>query len=195
MVPLLPLLLGVPVKVAVATSLLVVLLVTAMNVRKFHKAGQVRFDVGLRFGVMLAVGASIAQFLSVGLSDAMVRGILATVLMILAFWLAYSAKNPVSKSQFKADSPIVLLLGIGVGLINGFTGIGGGIIVGPLLILFAMVKNEEVVPTTNLVMMCSAISAVISNIGAYQVVSLQQLGMARLDIAICLFNVTFDLHL
>lgn len=190
-VPLLPLLTQLSPRETIATSLLTVFFVTSVNSWRFHKMNLVAWDTGIILGVFAAL-ASFAAAKATGLVPTfalhagMAVALALVALLSLAPWVADRAQLPnKTELQRRTSSGVI---GLASGLVAGFTGIGGGVLVTPLLARLKAVAATHVVPTANASIMFTSLA------GAFALVKVDSvsttsasLGLVRMDLALALF--------
>jgi uncharacterized membrane protein YfcA len=135
-VPLLVYIAGLPAKEAIATSLLVVGVTSAMAVLPHARAGRIRWRTGAVFGLAGRAGAyaggRLAEFIPAGILLA------AFALMMLATATAMiRGRRQVAGKPVPHELPVLRVVtdGIAVGLVTGLVGAGGGFLVVPALAL------------------------------------------------------------
>jgi uncharacterized protein len=151
-VPLLIYVAGLPTKEAIATSLLVVGVTSAVAVVSHARAGRVRWRTGVLFGLAGMVGAYAGGRLGVIIPD----GIL---LAVFALLMLGTAAAMIRGRRSTADRPVphelpvlrVVLDGVVVGLVTGLVGVGGGFLVVPALALLGGLAMPVAVGTSLLV--------------------------------------------
>jgi len=188
MVPVLSLILPYTHLEAIATSLATIVFVAAFNTYNFH------FQKVIIWKIVpwIALTASLFSFLSAKASTYLPQNILIIIFLIFLLWVAIrtfliNAKNTKSRS---ADSSKVLSLGIGSlsGTTAGFTGIGGGGISTPLMLITGLVKNVQAAPTSNAIMTFTALFASVSfAMEDYGVAEEYMLGYIHYDTSFLLF--------
>ena len=158
-VPLLPEISQMPATHAIATSLLTIFLVVSNNCRGFHKKKLVIWSVALLIGPFTGVGAFLSGQLTQWVPDLYLRTFLAVLVSFVLVRAVrksfFSSQNESQRQQGHASLSRGRSVGTGLfaGLLSGVSGIGAGLIVSPLLLNLKMVKNQEVSPTANGVMM------------------------------------------
>lgn len=154
-VPLLPALTKISASEAIATSLFTIFLVVSNNCLAFHRKKLVIWPLARLIGPFTAMGAFLSGHLAQIVEAIWLRGFLA---ILVSFVLLKSLKKYFFSAslaqQSHAPPTQVQSSGIGLfaGLLSGISGIGAGLIISPLLLNLGMVKNEEVSPTANGVM-------------------------------------------
>jgi uncharacterized membrane protein YfcA len=127
-----------------STALALNIIVTSAALARFGIAGRLRTDILLPFLIPAIPSAFVG-----GLIDAPRR----LFLVVLAIGLAAAATAMLRSAATPGDprTPYALRLwlvaipaGVAIGLVSGFLGIGGGIFLGPLLLLLGWVGPREV---------------------------------------------------
>jgi len=188
MVPLLSLILPFSHIESIATSLATIVLVAGFNTFNFSKKNVIVWGVV----PWIAVTSSFFAFISARMSTILPENILVIIFILFLFYFAI--RTFLIREETKLithDSHSRLLpLGIGTisGLISGVTGIGGGGITTPMMMVTGLAKNIQAAPTSNAIMIFTAGSAALSF--ALSPINLKQvftIGYIHLDIAVILF--------
>lgn len=148
-VPLLVYVAGLPAKEAIATSLLVVGVTSAVGVLPHARAHRVRWRTGLIFGVAGMAGAYVGGRLAAFIPAAVL--LTGFALMMLATAVAMlRARRPAEGKPVPHELPVlrVILDGVLVGLVTGLVGAGGGFLVVPALALLGGVPMPVAVGTS-----------------------------------------------
>ena len=182
MVPLLPLATQLSMREVIGTSLLTVCLVSFANVYRFHAKALVEWRIGITAGSFAAFGSFVAATLTGYVPEYILHFVMFFVLVQIAYITLRGPK--------KNGKPVESYVGIGLasGLIAGFTGIGGGVLMTPMLGRLKGMLQARVVPTSNLAIGITSLA------GAFALViaGLRQehgsiFGLVRLDLALTLF--------
>lgn len=144
-IPLFIHLLETSIKEATILSLLAVLLGTGINLfSQFSK-------IVIRTALILSLSGSVANYLSLPLKKLIPE---TGIVLLLAFIGAYSIVNIWRTTENKTKGYktvpllVIVIVGAFIGLLTTITGLGGGVILIPLLILISGKSYEEVVPTS-----------------------------------------------
>jgi uncharacterized membrane protein YfcA len=165
-VPILIYALHVPVKPAIAMSLVVVGLVAFIGFVGHARQRTVSMRVALAFGppavAAAYAGARIARHVPAHVQLVLFAlfGLTGSVLMFRAA-MKMSGKPDLTPYEFRGDVRTVILLaleGIGVGLITGLIGVGGGFLIVPALVLVAKLPMRLAIGTSLLVITMNALS-------------------------------------
>ena len=99
-----------------------------------------------RFLVLLVLFSVPAAFVGGGvrIDDAWYRIVLGALLLVSAVRLVLSTKDAVELA--KPALPWVAAVGLVLGFISGFTGIGGGVLLSPLLVIFRWTNIKQSIP-------------------------------------------------
>jgi len=188
MVPLLSFILPFSHLEAIATSLTTIALVAGFNTFNFSKKNVIIWKIV----PWIAVTSSFFAFISARLSTVLPERILIIIFFLFIFYFAIRTffirkeqNHPIGVSHSR-----LLPLGIGTisGLISGVTGIGGGGITTPMMLVTGLVKNVQAAPTSNAIMIFTAFFAGLSF--AFSGINLHQtftIGYIHLDTALLLF--------
>ncbi len=149
-VPLLAYVAGMEAKQAIATSLLVVGVTSAVSTLSHARAGRVQWRSGLMFGAAGMVGAYLGGLLSYVVPGSVL--LTAFTVVMIATGIAM-IKGRKACDQTTRTMPVVkvLLMGLGVGVVTGAVGAGGGFLVVPALALLGGLPMPVAVGTSLLV--------------------------------------------
>jgi uncharacterized membrane protein YfcA len=140
---------GMPAGVAIASSLFVVAITSAVGLLAHARLGRVRWRIGLVFGGAGMVGAFVGGRLAVLVPDRILLTGFALTLAVAAIAMMRRAQPPMP--EHRAPVSMALVQGVGVGLMSGLVGAGGGFMVVPALVLFGKLAIEEAIATSLLV--------------------------------------------
>lgn len=148
-VPLFVYILGTEPKEAIAASLLVVGTTSAVAAIQHARAGNVRWKIGLTFGVFGMLGAYLGGFSSQWFSGSALLTMFALLMLVAGAAMLRGRKEVEHKGQRSLWKTAVE--GIVVGAITGVVGAGGGFLVVPALVLFGGLGMRAAVGTSLLV--------------------------------------------
>lgn len=165
-VPILVYALHVPVKPAIATSLIVVGLVALIGFLSHARQGTVATKVALVFGPFAVVaayaGARIAEHIAgeTQLIIFAVVGLAGSAMMFRGTSSNAPAMDPAAYQFVPHRKTVVLLAlqGIAVGLLTGIIGVGGGFLIVPALVLIAKLPMRLAVGTSLLIITMNSLS-------------------------------------
>ncbi len=155
--------LGVPLDIAVkqafGTNLLVVL-PTAMSSAWGHsKRDVVLWRAGVTLGVVGAVGAVIGATIAAQLPGAMLKTLFGVA--ILLGGIRMLTARPLKVEEEPVDKPLILVAwALPIGVITGIIGIGGGILVIPVMVLALKFKMHNAIGTSTAMMIFTTIGGV-----------------------------------
>jgi len=157
MVPILSLILPYTHLEAIATSLVTIIMVASFNTYNFNKQDVIIWDIV----PWIALTSSLFAVLSGYVATFLPRNILIIIFLLFLLWVAirtFLINDKIKRVNIHETNKIIPL-GIGMlsGTISGFTGIGGGGISTPLMLITGLVKNIQAAPTSNAIMMFTAL--------------------------------------
>ncbi|MBU8860566.1 MULTISPECIES: sulfite exporter TauE/SafE family protein [unclassified Micromonospora] len=169
-VPLLVYVADLPAKEAIATSLLVVGVTSAVAVLPHARANRVRWRTGLIFGVAGMTGA----YAGGRLAEFVPAGVLLTgfALMMLATAVAMlRGRKPVEGRPVPHELPMLRVVGDGVvvGLVTGLVGAGGGFLVVPALALLGGLPMPVAVGTSLVVIAMKSFAGLAGYLSSVQI--------------------------
>jgi hypothetical protein len=151
-VPLLVYVAGMETKEAIATSLLVVGVTSAVAAVSHARAGRVQWRTGLLFGAAGMVGAYAGGRLAAFVPGAVLLGAFALMMIATAVAMLRGRRGGATRGAHdKIPVGRVLLDGVVVGLVTGIVGAGGGFLVVPALTLLGGLSMPVAVGTSLLV--------------------------------------------
>ncbi|MBC7291874.1 MAG: sulfite exporter TauE/SafE family protein, partial [Actinotalea sp.] len=169
-VPLLVYVAGVETKAAIATSLLVVGVTSAVGALSHARAGRVQWRTGLLFGGAGMVGAYAGGRLAQFIPGEVLLLAFALMMIITAVAMLRGRKN-VDPSKVHGRLPVgrVLLDGAVVGLVTGLVGAGGGFLVVPALALLGGLPMPVAVGTSLVVIAIKSFGGLAGYLASVQV--------------------------
>ena len=155
-VPILLYTLGMPTKQAIAASLLIVAVTSAVGLLSHARRGTVDWRTGLTFGSVAMIGAFLGGWLARYLPPVALLSLLVVMMVVAAVAMLRRPRPAAAGAPEDAQrrSPRPLLLageGLVVGLFTGLVGAGGGFIVVPALVLLGGLPMRRAVGTSLLI--------------------------------------------
>jgi uncharacterized membrane protein YfcA len=146
-VPLLAYVAGLDTKEAIATSLLVVGVTSAVGAVSHTLAGRVRWRTGLMFGTAGMVGAYAGGLLAHYVPGTVLLIGFAVIMIATAVAMVRGRRDSETNSPVALPVPKIVVLGLTVGLVTGLVGAGGGFLVVPALALLGGLSMPVAVGT------------------------------------------------
>jgi len=169
-VPLLAYVAGMDTKHAIATSLLVVGVTSAIGAVSHARAGRVQWRTGLLFGAAGMTGAYAGGLVA--------RFIPGPVLLIAFAGIMVAAAIAMLRGRHCAPDddgyrPLrlgrIALYGVGVGLVSGLVGAGGGFLLVPALVLLAGLPMPTAVGTSLVVIAMQSFAGLAGHLASVQI--------------------------
>lgn len=151
-------------KEAVVISLAVVGIAAAAGAVGSFARGTLPLVTGLVVGLAATVGAYFGSFLGARLADATQLRVLGVVMLVAA---AIMFRRPTihDPSAGRRSLPVLLLLGLPLGILTGLVGVGGGFLIVPALVIVARVPMREATGASLVVITMAAASGLAGYIG------------------------------
>ncbi len=164
-VPILIYVMGVPIKTAIAMSLMIVGSVSLVGAIPHGRAGNINFRNAFIFGITTMLGAFLGAkaaatlpFITGARQLLLFAGLMlvAAVLMIHRSFIATQAEPSFEPKLRSFKHPLwrwlqITASGLGVGILTGLVGVGGGFAIVPALVLLLKTPMKEAVGTSLLV--------------------------------------------
>ncbi len=173
-VPVLHYVLQYEVREAVPMSLVVVGLTSAFGAIQHRKAGTVRLRAALAFGPTAIAGALLGAELGLRTTGRLQLTVFSVVMMAAAvsMWMGQARWEPVrifhpagvaaadgaEAARRHRPLPIIMVIGLLVGGLTGFVGVGGGFLYVPALLLLARLPMREAIGTSLVLIVLSCVS-------------------------------------
>lgn len=170
-VPLLAYVAGMDAKEAIATSLLVVGVTSAVGAISHARAGRVQWRTGIFFGLAGMVGAYAGGLLSRFIPGTVLLLAFAVMMVATAVAMLRGRKNKSAVEEGAHSMPIgkVLLDGVVVGLVTGLVGAGGGFLVVPALALLGGLSMPLAIGTSLIVIAMKSFAGLGGYLSAVQI--------------------------
>ncbi|WP_345801668.1 sulfite exporter TauE/SafE family protein [Microbacterium sp. AZCO] len=163
-VPLLVLLLRFDQRLAASTSLAAIIPTAAVGVVSYALHGSVAWIPALLLAAGAVVGAQVGTWLLPRVSQTVLRWAFVAFLVavIVSLFLVIPSRDAQLELTWLTGAALVLL-GVGTGVVSGLIGVGGGIIVVPVLMLGFGTSDLVAKGTSLLMMIPAAISGTVGN--------------------------------
>jgi uncharacterized protein len=149
------------IRIAFGTNLLVVLPTAFSGALTHHRKGAVLWKAGVTFGIAGAIGAFFGAFIASHLPGKVLT-VAFGIAVILGALRMLTAKPP-QITEEPSDSIVAFILwGIPLGIVSGIIGIGGGVLMIPIMVFFLKFKMHQAVGTSTALMIFTAIGGSIS---------------------------------
>ncbi|KGI68930.1 sulfite exporter TauE/SafE family protein [Mycolicibacterium rufum] len=165
MVPLLAYVAGLDAAHAIATSLLVVGVTSAVGAVSHARAGHVRWRTGLEFGAAGMAGAYAGGWASQFLPGSLLLVGLAAVMITAAIAMLRGRRAPMSTDR-PGRHAALLAQGLAVGAVTGLVGAGGGFLVVPALALLAGLPMGTAIGTSLVVIAMNSFAGLAGHLTA-----------------------------
>lgn len=149
------------IRIAFGTNLLVVLPTAISGAATHHKKGAVIWKAGVILGLTGAVGAFGGAWIASHL-PARVLTVAFGGAVTLGGIRMLTAKPPMIEQEPVTDILPYILWGIPLGIVSGIIGIGGGVLIIPIMVFFLKFKMHQAVGTSTALMIFTAVGGALS---------------------------------
>jgi uncharacterized protein len=149
------------IRIAFGTNLLVVLPTAFSGAMAHHKKGAVLWKAGITFGIAGALGAFAGAFIASHLPGKVLTMAFG-IAVILGGVRMLTAKPPQIDEEPSDSLTAFILWGIPLGVVSGIIGIGGGVLMIPIMVFFFKFKMHQAVGTSTALMIFTAIGGALS---------------------------------
>lgn len=149
-------------RTAFGTSLAVVLPTAASGTWAHHRRSAIRWETVYRMAPSAAVFSFVGGMISTRLPARPLELLLGVVLIALAARLARRPDCSRDNEPIVLSHPQYILIGVTIGLLSGMLGIGGGVVLVPVLLLILHYSVHAAVGTSMPIILSAAIGGVTS---------------------------------
>lgn len=164
-VPILAYVAGMPPAEAIAASLVVVTVTSAVGATMHARAGAVQWRTGLLFGGVAMVGAYGGGRLAVFVPGWLLLALFAGLMVVTAvMMLRKKSEAKKESSGAQAGTLVIAAEGLVVGAVTGLVGAGGGFLVVPALVILGGLSMRHAIGTSLLVIAMKSSAGVVGHL-------------------------------
>lgn len=149
------------IRIAFGTNLLVVLPTAFSGAMTHHRKRAVLWKAGVTFGVSGAIGAFFGAFIASHLPGKVLT-VAFGIAVILGGIRMLTAKPPQMTEEPSDSVTAFILWGVPLGIVSGVIGIGGGVLMIPIMVYFLKFKMHQAVGTSTALMIFTAVGGALS---------------------------------
>jgi uncharacterized protein len=163
--PILTYALGMETKAAIAASLFVVGVTSAIGAIAYARAGRIQWRTGLWFGAAGMVGAFVGGRAAAWLSGTVLMLLFAGMMAATGIAMLRGRRGAAPAGRRRLPLGKVLGEGVLVGVVTGLVGAGGGFLVVPALVLWGGLSMEVAVGTSLVVIALKSFAGLAGHLG------------------------------
>ncbi len=148
---------------AFGTSLLVILPTVASGAWRHHKKGVVRWKAAIIMGPCGAAAAFGGASLAARLPEEILKIVFGVVVLASGIWMLIG-KSLKSEQEAKDNPWLWIAWAIPVGMVTGMTGLGGGVVAVPVMVLALKFKMHNAIATSLAIIIFNSAGGVIGYI-------------------------------
>lgn len=148
------------IKISFATTLAVILPTAASGVWQHHKQGGIHWRIASFMGIFTAIGSFAGSFISAHVSGSVLKIAFGVFTLIIAIRML-TIKITDRDRPIRENLWLWFALALPIGIITGILGIGGGIVVIPVLILVLRLKMCDAIGTSLGMMIFTSVGGII----------------------------------
>ena len=159
---------GVPediaIKIAIGTSLLVILPTAISGTWKHDRTKAVRWRTALALGATALAGGVMGGIIAAHLPGKVLEIGFGGLVLAIALWMGLGLMPRLSRKdeKLRENLPLVAACGFPIGIVSGLTGLGGGALIVPMLVLGLNFPMQTAVGTSVAAIIFSSIGGIIS---------------------------------
>lgn len=157
------------VQAAMGTSLAVATLTTVSAVYRHHRQGNILWKIVPLLAITSFAGSWIASMISVKIPGEYLQITLGIALILVASRFLFEKPHP-DRPMKSLSVPVWLILGFGIGVFAGFTGLAGGVILVPAMAFLAHVPSRNLAATSSGVILFTAMASAVQKLTTAPVV-------------------------
>jgi len=160
-VPLLSFGVGMPLKQAVATSLIIVACISLVALLQKKRWQLIEWRLHRFFAIGGMIGGFLGASIGLHITDKIQAIIFAVLVLFVAWWMNSGLMQKISAhaKTTPCDCRYSMLAGVGTGLVTGLLGVGGGFLIVPLLLMLGVANYQSAVAHSLILIISSSLVA------------------------------------
>jgi len=160
-VPLLSLGLGMPLKQAIATSLIIVACVSLIALLQKKRWRLIEWRLHRFFAMGGMVGGFSGASIGLYIPDSVQSTVFAVLVLFVAWWMHSNRMKQITAhaKTTPCDCRYSMLAGLGTGLVTGLLGVGGGFLIVPLLLMLGVANYQSAIAHSLVLIISSSLVA------------------------------------
>jgi hypothetical protein len=149
------------IRLSFGTSLAIILFTAISSAYGHYRKNQVEVKAAIYFGISGFLGSLIGGYAAIQMPEDILRLIFGFIILFVAIQLLFFKESPDDRAK-KEKIVLFLFFGLLAGLAAGLVGIGGGIIIIPVMVMIMGYTMKQASGTSSAVIIISSLGGVIS---------------------------------
>lgn len=143
-----------------STSLIAVAFTSISSTVSYARRRRIKYETASRLAILSAPGAVLGAYLSAVISTELFKLIFSVILISAVIYMLFNSQLKERKAEIRESQyhqPVAYFCAFAAGVVSSLFGVGGGIIFVPLLLIILGMRMYEAAPTSQFVIMISAV--------------------------------------
>lgn len=149
------------------TSLVAVTFSSISSVISYARRRRIKYEIASKLAVLSIPGAILGAYLSTVISNDFFKLSFSIILIMVVINILFNGrikdKNGEKKPRLRTH-PLLYSCAFAAGIVSGLFGVGGGIVFVPILLIIMNMKMYEATPTSQFIIMISAMTSLVIHI-------------------------------
>ena len=150
-----------------STSLIAVAFTSISSTVSYARLRRIKYDTATKLAILSAPGAVLGAYLSAVISTELFKLIFSVILISAVIYMLFNShfkERKVEKGESQYHQPVAYFCAFAAGVVSSLFGVGGGIIFVPLLLIMLGMRMYEAAPTSQFVIMISALIGIATHV-------------------------------
>ncbi len=160
-------LMGIPPARVAGTSLLAVTFTSVSSVISYARQKRILYEIAWRLAVLSIPGAILGAYISTVISIDLFKLFFSILLVVAVIYILFGSRIRAERDEKKSVRnfyPLAYFLAFSAGIVSSLFGVGGGIMFVPILLIIMNMNMKEAAPTSQFIIMISAVSGLIVHV-------------------------------
>lgn len=160
-------LMGLPPNQVASTSLVAVAFTSISSAISYARQRRIKYAIASKLAILSIPGAVLGAYLSTVISIDFFKLFFSIILIIAVVYILFNSrmKHGIAEKKPRLNPyPLLYCCAFAAGVVSSLFGVGGGIIFVPILLILMRMKMYEAAPTSQFIIMISAVTGLVIHI-------------------------------